>query len=159
MRHERLRHGLVRGLGHRLGRRDHGSAIVEFITIGLVLLLPLIYVMITVFSVQKAAYAVSAASRAGGRAYVLAGSDGQNATGAMTAAVDMALADQGVRQEALPPEVSCVGGCLQPGSSVRVTVVVNVPLPLPDFMSGWASRSITVRSTNITPYGGYRAGR
>lgn len=150
----------LRRVRRRIGRRERGSAIVEFITIGLVLLLPLIYIMLTLFTVQKAAYAASAASRAGGRAYVLAGSDGANADAAMTSAVDTALDDQGVRTYALPPDVSCTnGGCLQPGSSVRVTVVVDVPLPLPDFMSSWASRTITVRSSHVTPYGDYRAGR
>lgn len=49
-------------------------------------------------------------------------------------------------------------GCLQPGSSVTVTVVVNVPLPLPDFMKSWTNKSaVTVRSAHTTPYGDYRA--
>jgi Flp pilus assembly protein TadG len=150
-----VRHRLRR----RLGARDRGSAIVEFITIGLVLLIPLIYVMVTMFAVQRAAYAVSAASRAGGRAFVLAGSNGENPNQAMISAVDMALDDQGVGDEARPPTYTCSPACLQPGSTVTVRVVVDVPLPLPDFMSNWTQRTITVNSSHTTPYGDYRAGQ
>lgn len=142
----------------RLGAPDRGSAIIEFIFLGVLLLIPLVFIMLTAFHVQSSAYAASAASRAGSRAYVLAGSNGDSAPAAMTTAVDLALDDQGVRANALAPQVSCSGGCLQPGSSVTVTVVVNVPLPLPDFMKNWTNKSaVTVRSSHTTPYGDYRA--
>ena len=147
------------GRMERVGGRQRGSAIIEFIFLGILLLIPLVFIMLTAFDVQSSAYAASAASRAGSRAYVLAGSNGQSATAAMNTAVDLALDDQGVRSHALPPQVSCSApGCLQPGSSVTVTVVVNVPLPLPDFMKRWTNKSaVTVRSSHTTPYGDYRA--
>jgi Flp pilus assembly protein TadG len=142
-----------------IARRERGSAIIEFIFLGILLLIPLVFIMLTAFHVQSSAYAASAASRAGSRAYVLAGSNGRSATAAMNTAVDLALDDQGVRAHALPPQISCSApGCLQPGSSVTVTVIVNVPLPLPDFMRSWTSKSaVAVRSSQTTPYGDYRA--
>ena len=145
--------------GARVGRRERGSALVEFIFLGVLLLMPLVFIMLTAFAVQSSAYAASAASRAGSRAYVLAGSNGDSAPAAMEAAVGLALDDQGVRNHALPPQVSCSPpGCLQPGSSVTVTVIVNVPLPLPDFMKKWTHKSaVTVQSSHTTPYGDYRA--
>ncbi len=147
--------------GRLVGRqnRERGSAIIEFIFLGILLLIPLVFIMLTAFDVQSSAYAASAASRAGSRAYVLAGSNGESATGAMNTAVNLALDDQGVRSDALAPQVSCSApGCLQPGSSVTITVVVNVPLPLPDFMKSWTNKSaVTVRSSHTTPYGDYRA--
>lgn len=142
----------------QIADRERGSAIVEFIFLGVLLLVPLVFIMLTAFHVQSSAYAASAASRAGSRAYVLAGSNGESASSAMTTAVDLALDDQGVRANAQPPQVSCSGGCLQPGSSVTVTVLVNVPLPLPDFMKNWTNKSaVTVRSSHTTRYGDYRA--
>lgn len=142
----------------RVADRERGSAIIEFIFLGVLLLIPLVFIMLTAFDVQRSAYAASAASRAGSRAYVLAGSNGESAPAAMTTAVDLALDDQGVREHALTPGVSCSGGCLQPGSSVTVTVVVNVPLPLPDFMKNWINTSaVTVQRSHTTRYGDYRA--
>jgi len=158
----RLGERAVTGVRGRLvGRqnRERGSAIFEFIFLGILLLIPLVFIMLTAFDVQSSAYAASAASWAGSRAYVLAGSNGESATGAMSTAVNLALDDQGVRSDALAPQVSCSApGCLQPGSSVTITVVVNVPLPLPDFMKSWTNKSaVTVRSSHTTPYGDYRA--
>ena len=65
---------LVDGLRHRLlrtgmCRRDEGNAIVEFVYLAVLLMVPLVYVLLTVFRVQAAAYAVSSASREAGRVY------------------------------------------------------------------------------------------
>lgn len=70
---------------------DDGNATVEFVTVGLVLTIPLVYVLLTVFAVQRAAFAVSAAAREAGRAYVTARSDPEERA---QAAADLALADQ-----------------------------------------------------------------
>ena len=139
------------------GLRERGSALVEFITLGLVLLLPLIYLTMTVFAVQRSAYAASAATRAGGRAYVLVGSQGGDAAAALSSAAHRALADQDVDGWGSVSGPSCSGGCLQPGSSVTVSVDVDVPLPLPSFMSGWAPTVMRVHSSHTTPFGDYRA--
>ncbi|MGH3455694.1 MAG: hypothetical protein ACRDPQ_20380 [Nocardioidaceae bacterium] len=54
-------------------RRDEtGTALIEFIWLGLLLLVPLVYIMLTVFDAQRGAFGASSASRAAGRAFVLA---------------------------------------------------------------------------------------
>ena len=149
------------GLRRRGSRDQAGTALVETIWLGLLLLVPLVYLLLAVFDVQRASYGVSAATRAAGRAYVLAPDVGTaQARAAQAAAV--ALRDQGLD---LPPgamAVSCLpgaGSCLQPGSSVQVTLSVQVPLPfVPDALGG-AAPSIRVSSTHLAPYGSYREGR
>ena len=142
-------------------RDDGGTALVEMTWLGLLLLVPLVYLLLAVFDVQRASYGVSAATRGAGRAYVLAPDVGTAQARAVQAAA-VALRDQGLELGAGALAVSCVpsaGSCLQPGSSVRVSLTVQVPLPLvPDALGG-AAPSIRVSSTHLAPYGSYREGR
>lgn len=91
-------------------------------------MVPLVYFLISVFLVQRAAFGVTEAARQAGRAYALAADP---ATGAQRAAAAsaLALADQGITG-APPPAISCLGSCLSPGSSVRVAVSYEVSLPV-----------------------------
>src|SRR5207302_2756298 len=56
-------------------RRDDGSAVVEFVWLAVLLLVPLVYVVMAALSVQRAAFAETAAAREAARAYATAGSD------------------------------------------------------------------------------------
>ena len=56
-------------------RGDAGSAIVEFCYLAVLLMIPLAYGMLAVFRLQAASYAVAAASREAGRAFVAAPDD------------------------------------------------------------------------------------
>jgi hypothetical protein len=76
-------------------RNDEGSALVEFVGLGVVLLLPLLYLLLSVFAVQKAAFAVTQAAREAGRAYATAPSSSAAAARASYAA-ELALESQGV---------------------------------------------------------------
>ena len=67
-------------------RDERGSALVEVTWLSILLLVPLVYVVLAVFEVQRSAYAVNAATRAAGRAYTLAPSEGEAAARARTAA-------------------------------------------------------------------------
>ena len=49
-------------------RGEAGSALVEVTWLSILLLVPLVYVVLAVFEVQRAAFAVDAATRAAGRA-------------------------------------------------------------------------------------------
>lgn len=142
-----------RDLGSARGRQ-RGSAIVELTVLTVVLLVPVVYLMVTALDMQRGAFAVAAAARAGARAYNIApaGSAGD----AVTRAVDLALQDQNVLQWKSSVEVSCTdGGCRQPGSFTTVRVDVRVPLPLiPGFVG--APPSIGFHSSNTSPYGEYQ---
>ena len=54
---------------------ERGSAIVEFHFLGLLLLVPLIYILLAVLDVQRASYAVTQAAREAGRIYVATGDE------------------------------------------------------------------------------------
>lgn len=109
-------------------RGDEGNAMVEFVYLAVVLMIPLVYVLISVFQVQRAAFGTTEAARQAGRAFARADSVGQAERRAQAAAA-LSLKDQGVLSGATT-RFTCIGDCLAPGSSVRVTVTYFVKLPV-----------------------------
>lgn len=101
---------------------DAGNATVEFVTVAVVLMVPLVYVLLAVFAVQRAAFAVSAAAREAGRAYVTA-DDAADAEARAQAAADLALADQ---LPGDPPADLTTDGALAAGGAITVTVTYDV---------------------------------
>lgn len=117
----------------RLVGVDSGSAVVEFVWLAVLLLVPLVYVVLTVVSLQRGAFGVTAAARDAGRAYATAGSDALGERRA-EAAIGLALRDQGVTWRPAGRVVSC-GPCdYAPGSSFTVELETRVELPL---VPGW----------------------
>ena len=76
---------------------EQGSALVEFVWLAMLLLVPLVYLLLAVFDVQRASFGAAAASRAAGRAYALAATDDEGLRRARDAAT-VALDDQGVTE-------------------------------------------------------------
>ena len=56
----------------RRGRAEGGSAVVEFVFLAVLLVVPLLYLVMTVSRVQAGSYAASTAAREAGRAFVTA---------------------------------------------------------------------------------------
>lgn len=140
---------------------ERGSALVEFIWLGLLLLVPLVYVLLTVFAAQSAAFGADAASRAAGRAYMLAPTQDEAATAAEGAAL-VALADQGIKAEQMSLTISCSpdpARCLSSGSAVTVVVTVRQPLPLVPSVLGGSAPTVRLSSTHVEPYGTFREDR
>jgi Flp pilus assembly protein TadG len=111
---------------------DAGSAAVEFLTLGIVLLVPLVYLVLVLASLQGAAFAAEGAARQAARQVVLADSDSAGRA-AVAGAVGTALADWRIPESASAVELTCApdpGNCLVARGSVRVTVRVAVALPL-----------------------------
>lgn len=106
---------------------ERGSASLEFLTVGMILLIPLVYLVLTVASIQAAALGVEGAARQAARVAVLS-ADGADASVERTVAV--VLADYGVDAGATSVDVTCSTRCDDPGSRVTVHVRVSVPLPL-----------------------------
>ena len=50
---------------------------VELVWLGILLLVPILWIVLSVFEVQKGAFAASAAARSAGRAYALAPTDAE----------------------------------------------------------------------------------
>ena len=139
---------------------DSGSAIVEFLGLALLLLLPLVYVLITVFSVQRAAYADSSASREAARVYVAAESAADGEARA-AAAVDIVLRDSGLTPGAGAMEVSCSARpCLTPGATVTVVLSHEVTLPLaPPFLDADGPATVPVTGEHMELVDRYRQAR
>ncbi len=115
-----------------LMRSERGSAAVEFITAGVILLVPLVYLIIAVSHIQAGAFAVEGAARQAARVYVLAPTEPE-ARERAERAVLFALNDLGVDAASARVDVSCAGvngSCLQRGAVVTVRVLVQVSLPL-----------------------------
>jgi Flp pilus assembly protein TadG len=113
-------------------RADDGSAALEFITAGMLLLVPLVYLALAVASIQGAALAVEGAARQAARVYVQAPS-AEEARDRASRAVEFALADYGLNAADADVTVNCVpdpGVCLVRNGAVTVTVRVGAALPL-----------------------------
>ena len=138
-------------------RGDDGSALVEVTWLSLLLMVPLVYILMSVFDVQRGAFGVTAASRAAGRAYALADSDADGRRQARAAA-ELALRDQGINGGDLEVDISCnpePGHCLSPGSVITVVVRTRVVLPLAPPVLGGEAPSFRLESVHRVPFGRY----
>ena len=116
-------------------RDERGSASLEFLTVGMLLLVPIVYLVLALASVQGGALAVEGAARQAARIAVQSG-DLSLAESAVDRAVRVTLADYGVDAEAASVVIECEkAACDAPGTRVRVSVEARVPLPLvPDVL-------------------------
>lgn len=127
-------------------RAERGSAIVEFATLGVLFLVPTVYLIATLAQIQAATFAVEAGVREAGRVFALADDDAA-ARFRAEKAVELAAEDQGV--EKLPRlTLDCSASpCLTPGADVVVRAETKVPLPLmPDSVVSRVGAEVTVRA-------------
>jgi len=128
---------------------EAGRAILEFIFLGILLLLPLTYLVLTAARLQAASFSTSLAAREAGRAFVTAPSDEEGYARARAAAL-LAFTDFSFDERATV-SVTCDGlPCLRPDGSVTSTATIEVPLPLvPDLVAAHVPASVTVSSTHV----------
>lgn len=115
-----------------LRTEERGSASLEFIVAGLLLLVPLVYLVLTVSAVQGASLAVEGAARHASRVFVQAESLAE-ANAAAARAIEVTLADYGLDASEATVSIACrpnPSACLTRRGFVTVTVQVTVPLPL-----------------------------
>lgn len=138
-------------------RRDDGSALVELVWLGILLLVPMLWIVLSVFQVQRGAFGVSAAARAAGRAFALAPDDASGRARA-EAAARQALADQGVGEAPLEVVISCTpypSDCHSGTTVITVVVRSRVDLPLMPDVLGSGRPSFAVDATHTVPIGQY----
>ena len=124
-----------------------GSAMVEFTYLAVLLMVPLVYVLLTVFQVQRAAFGVTEAARQAGRAYATADTVATGLARAEAAAA-LALRDQGLEADG-PPDVRSTAG-VSPDAQVTTTVLYRVSLPLfGGLFDGTVPPNIPVRATHV----------
>jgi Flp pilus assembly protein TadG len=123
----------------RLRGGDEGSSLIEFVGATIILLVPLVYVLLSVFSVQRASFGVSEAAREAGRAFATA-PDATTGMARATYAAGLAMGDQGVAGAPTLVFTAAGTGChaapvtpgLLPGASYTVCVLADVHLPYAD---------------------------
>lgn len=108
--------------------RESGSAVLEFLIIGVLVLVPLLYALLTVLRVESAMMASTQAVREAGRAFVLSDTATQGRQSALTAA-RLALADQGFVLPEAALRITCIGACLAPGTTAHIRLDWRVDLP------------------------------
>ena len=140
-------------------RGEEGSALVELVWLGILLLIPLVWIVVSVFQVQRGAFGVSGAARAAGRAYALAPTDAEGQARA-EAAARQTLIDQGVPDDVpVKVTVTCTPyphDCHSGTSVITVVVASSVRLPLlPDVLGGGAP-SFALDSTHTVPIGQFQ---
>lgn len=136
---------------------DRGSAVTEFLVIGVLVLVPLAYIVMSVMRVQAAAFASSQAAREAGRAFVTAESVPHGRQRAEVAA-SLAFADQGFELPASALRVSCAGAdCLAPGGVVSIDLDWAVDLPwIPSSLAGGRSFSVPIHAVHEVPVDAFR---
>lgn len=123
--------------------RDRGGSLIESLLLGVVLLLPIAFVVVEFGEIQRAAIGISAASREGGRAFVTASSPSEaneRAELAIRRVLSLHRLDPG-------RSVVSIDGRLTRGGEVRVHVeyrTPKVPVPLIGEIPG-----ITLRSAHL----------
>jgi Flp pilus assembly protein TadG len=139
-------------------RDERGSAVVELVWLGILLLVPILWIVLSVFEVQKGAFAASAAARSAGRAYALAPTDAEGERRARAVA-RQALADQGLGSAPLQVTVSCTPyprDCHRGTSVITVRIATRVDLPLMPDVLGGEQPSFALDATHTVPIGQYQ---
>jgi len=140
-------------------RRDQrGSALVELSWLGILMVLPVLWIVMSVFQVQRGAFGISSAARAAARAYALAPDDATGVLRARQAAV-LALDDQGVHGVTPQVRITCApypGDCHQGTSVITVSVHSRVVLPLMPSALGSNRPSFALDATQTVPIGQFQ---
>jgi Flp pilus assembly protein TadG len=139
---------------------DRGSAIIEFVFVTVIVLLPLIYVVVAAAAVQHSQLAVSEAAREAGRAYATSDSATHAAARALAAA-RISLADQnlddGMTLRYVAAGASCssseVAPQLVPGAQFTVCVIRHTTLPaIPSILAGQGITSVGEYVVHVDDY-------
>lgn len=130
---------------------EGGTAVIEFVWLAILLLVPLIYLVLCLARLQAGSYAVTQGAREAGRAFVTA-EDDSSAQARARAASAIAFADQGFAGQG-DLSVECTATpCLSPGESVTTEATVTVPLPLvPSFLGDVVPLEVPVSASQVAP--------
>ena len=140
----------------RTPRDERGSAVVEFVTLAVLMLIPLIYLVMMMARLQAGSFAVSQAAREAGRAYVTADS-GRVAPDRAQAAAKIAFLDHSFEDNGRL-NIPCAGGpCLRPDGRIETTATARVPLPLvPAFVREVVPMSVPVSASHLSTVDRFR---
>jgi Flp pilus assembly protein TadG len=141
-------------------RDDDGSAVVEFVFLAVLVMVPLVYLIAAVATVQRNTLAVSQAARDAGRAFATSDS-APEAQRRVAAAVRLALQDQGLPDDVDVRFVASGASCsaapitprLTPGAEFTVCVTRRVALPaVPSVLTGRGISTVGMYTVHVDDY-------
>ncbi|MFJ2370487.1 TadE/TadG family type IV pilus assembly protein [Microbacterium sp. NPDC087665] len=112
-------------------RDETGSAALEFVTVGVILLVPLVYLVIVLGSIQEQSLGAEAAARHMARAIALA-PDAETAEMRSEEVLRGVVEEYGIESDSVEVSLTCVPAsaeCPAAGATIVVTVEVTVQLP------------------------------
>lgn len=130
----------------RRWRSDEGTAPIEFIFGSVVLLIPLLYLIVSLAQVQAGAYAAQSTAIDAAR------SAARHPAGAQQTAHEIGslhFADHGLDGADWEIDLHCSGSCTAAGTPVTATVVARIPIPgIPAVLGEKTIPAMTVRSAH-----------
>ncbi|MCO4257432.1 hypothetical protein [Pseudarthrobacter cellobiosi] len=148
--HQRFRQALCEG------SREEGSAVVEFTFLALLLMVPLVYLIITVGQIQGGSFAVVGAADQAAKVFV-AQPDAESAQAAAEQAALVALADFGHDAGQARVTTRCdPADCQAAGAAITVTVNLTVPLPFVPFNDDFRLKASEVEASSTQLVGRFR---
>ncbi|MGN6607936.1 MAG: TadE/TadG family type IV pilus assembly protein, partial [Jatrophihabitans sp.] len=142
---------------------DDGNAILEFVFVAVIVMVPLIYVIVAVATVQRSQLAVTQAAREAGRAFAT-GSSPADAAARVRAAVRLALTDQGFGDDAdlrfVPPSAPCTAAGVTPrlAAGAEYAVCVSRRSELPGVPTVLQGRGVTTIGRYLLHVDDFRTG-
>lgn len=160
MRHVRASIEPVR-TDRRLLTDERGSASLEFITVGLILLVPLVYLIVALGVIQSHALGVETGARQLART-IASAPDTATADVRAQRVIEAIAAEYGMDPSRIDVQVRCTtpGPCPAAGATVSVTVATEVLLPLvPPVLGLDQAARVPVTATGIQKVSRYRVER
>ncbi|WEK14631.1 MAG: TadE family protein [Candidatus Microbacterium phytovorans] len=133
-------------------RDDGGAAAVEFLLVGLILLVPIVYLVIALGQIQSGSFAAETASRQIARG-VAAAQNAEHARERVEQTARAVAAEYGIERQELEVDIACrpaTALCPSAGATLVVTVRVRVALPLvPDVFGAQQKTRVAVEATSV----------
>ncbi|WP_226531737.1 TadE family protein [Microbacterium paraoxydans] len=131
---------------------DDGSAALEFIAVGVILLVPMIYLVIALGGIQEQSLGAEAAARHMARVIARA-PDAATAAERGDAVLRGVIDEYGLDADAVDVALTCIPSgvdCPSSGATVSVTVSTRVPLPLaPELFGLDRSTAVPVQAASV----------
>lgn len=131
------------------GGGEEGNALVEFIMLGTLLMIPTLYFLLSVFSLQSAAFAASNASSQALQ-YLQQVPEGQASSQVAAQVAQLAGQDFGIPAEDISTRLICAASCAR-GERMEVQVTVTAHLPLIPWV---VSPSLATLESRAVAWGG-----
>lgn len=127
-------------------RDDAGSAALEFLTVGVLMLVPLTYLVLALGQIQSQALGVEAGARFAARTIAAGPAEGDPDAVLQSVAGEYGIDTYDARVSCVPATRSCP----EPGGTVRVTVTARAALPLvPPILGLDRLASVPVEATAV----------